>query len=93
MFQFAISTLYAKDKLDIEANFTLATGDKIWYREYYSITSDLMFKFEVEDRFDSTLELDADRFEVEVDEIYFTWKASSYLYIRLGKFENSIRLY
>ena len=90
--QFAISTLYAKDKLDIEANFSLATGDEIWHREYYSIASDLMFKFEVEDRFDSTLELDADRFEVEVDEIYFTWKASSYLYIRLGKFENALTL-
>ncbi len=85
MLQITIAPLYAKEKLDIDANFSFAVSDEMLFKDYYSIKAELEFEFEVTDKFEFTLELDADRFEVEADEISFKWKASSYLNILFGK--------
>ena len=92
MLQFTIVPLYAEKKLDIGANFSFAVSDGMLFTDYYSIKGELEFEFEVTDKVELTLELDADRFEVEADEISFKWKASSYLYILFGKFENDLML-
>ena len=91
LFIFSAGT-YADDKYDIDLRATFGSNSEIATTDYYILNTDLAFEFNVLDNFELTLGLEADRFEVEVEEITFKWKFSPYIYFLLGKFENALTL-
>ena len=83
---------YAEDKYNIDLRATFGSNSEIATTDYYVLNTDLAFEFNILDDFELTLGLEADRFEVEVEEITFKWKFSPYIYFLLGKFENALTL-
>jgi len=78
-------------KLSIGAHFSIFL-DEDTFTDYSFFDSDIKFDFDVLSRFSCALELEADRFGVDVDEISFKWKPSDYAKLLLGKFENHLTL-
>lgn len=82
----------AAEKIDLEADFIFAADESMETEDYYELEASLNFEFDIEDDFEVALDLEADRFEVEIDELSFKWKARQYAYLLFGKFENSLTL-
>jgi hypothetical protein len=82
----------AEDALDITARFQAALDETMENEDLYELSASMQFEFEVTDKFDTVLELEADRFEVEVEELSFKYKPGDYLHLLAGLFENSLTL-
>jgi len=82
----------AAEKIDLEADFGFAADESMETEDYYELEASLKFEFDIEDDFEVALDLEADRFEVEIDELSFKWKARDYAYLLFGKFENALTL-
>jgi hypothetical protein len=83
---------FSEEDFKLGARFCLGVNNELEPADFYTIASELEFEFAVLDNFDCILELDADRFEVEVDEISFNWKPWDYIHLLVGKFENELTL-
>lgn len=84
--------LQAAEKIDLDASFSFAADESMETEDYYDLEASLKFEFDIEDDFEVGLDLEADRFEVEIDELSFKWKAREYAYLLFGKFENALTL-
>ena len=84
--------IFAKDRFDIDARFSFGGNNEIAKTDYYFLHTDLEFEFRILDNLECTLTLEADRFEVEAEEISIKWKIMDYATLLLGKFENALTL-
>jgi hypothetical protein len=79
---------------DIDVKFTFSVDHTTKFPEQFQrldiVSSELDLGFEVLEDLEAVLEIEADRLEVEVDEIYLDWQAHDYANITVGMFENAL---
>ncbi len=88
-----------KQKLElpsIDMRFSLSLDHTTKFPEQFQrldiVSSELDIEFAVLKELKAVLEIEADRLEVEVDEIYFDWEAHDYVNISVGIFENALTI-
>jgi hypothetical protein len=79
-------------KLDLDSTISFGGNNEIANIDYYFLRADLEIILKVLKKFECTLGLELDRFEVEVEEISFDLTLIPYFCIKLGKFENALTL-
>jgi hypothetical protein len=87
-----IIAVCADDVPAINADFTLATSDEIIENQWFNIEGDIEFQFDIGNRTDVSLELEADRDAVDVDDFYLRWKFPRRLRLQVGTFDNNLTL-
>ena len=92
---FSAAVLYARNNnqipFDIDARFSFSTNDEITYSDQYQLKAELEFQFPVTEDFECELELEADKYEIDVEEVFFRFKRNRYD-ILAGKYSNAILL-
>lgn len=81
-----------KKDMDIDARFVLEAGCELEDVDYYDIEAEIAFSFEVTKEVLLKLELEADKFEVESEEISLRWSALEFMWIKAGQFEPELML-
>lgn len=83
---------YGETELEVGARFSLDFNSYQEDIDYYSVAAEVKAEFEILEDLQGVLELDADRFEVFMDEISLRWERWDYLYLAGGKLENYLTL-
>jgi hypothetical protein len=84
--------VYGETEFDWGARFSLDVNSQLEDIDYYFVAAEVNAEFEIIDDLQGVLELDADRFEVFMDEISLRWERWDYLYLAGGKLENFFTL-
>ncbi len=91
---FSASILQAENNnlpFDLDARFSFSTNDEITYSDQYQLKAELEFQFPVTEDFECELELEADKYEIDVEEVFFRFKRDGYD-ILAGKYSNTLLL-
>jgi hypothetical protein len=82
--------LCADDDVSIDAEFSVLTSTRVVEEQerYVDLEGDVEFQFEITDRIDTFLELEAEPTEIEVEEISIRWKLAERLRLKIGAFDN-----
>ena len=91
IFIFITASLIADDDYDLDARFSFSADDEITYTDQYKLKAELEFDFPVTDNFECEVELEADKYEVDVEEVFFRFQKKGYE-ILAGKYENKLLL-
>jgi hypothetical protein len=84
--------VYGETKLDVGARLSLDINNYLEDIDYYFVAAEVRAEIEIIKDLQGVLELDADRFEVFMDEISLRWERWDYLYLAGGKLENYLTL-
>ncbi len=81
--------IFAQKKFSVEAKFTIAVNDEITYPDQYELKGKLDLGFTITEKFKCELGLEADKFEVDVEEVLFKYLKTDYE-IMFGKYKNKL---
>ena len=70
-FLFISAAVYGSDDYSLEARFLFETNDEIKYSDQYQLKAELEYDFEVSENIECELELEADKYEIDVEEVFF----------------------
>ena len=89
---FSVSSLiYGYQPYDLEARFAFETNDDITYSDQYQLKAELEYDFHITKDFECELVLEADKYEIDVEEVFFRFEKGWYE-IRAGKYKNKLLL-
>ena len=84
------------EQLSMDVKFTFSFDHTVKFPEQFQrldiISSELDIEFKILKELEAVFEIEADRLEVEVNEIYFDWAAHNYVNISVGIFENALTI-
>ena len=98
LFSFFVSSgfVFGQERLVINARFSISFDHTTEFPEQFQrldiVSSEVDLEFEVLKDLEAVLEIEADRLEVEVDEIYFDWAAHDYVNLTVGMLENALTI-
>ena len=83
--------LYARNNYEIDARFTFSTDDEVSYTDQYQLKGKLDFTFFIDKNFLCELGLEADKYEIDVEEVLFRYVRNDFD-IMFGKYRNKLVL-
>ena len=85
------ASLYSEENYTLEARFFFETNDGITYSDQYQLKAELEYNFKVSENIECELELEADKYEIDVEDVFFRFERGWYE-IKAGKYENILLL-
>lgn len=77
---------------DLGVDIRFGSSSEVFWGDYYYLEAALDFRFPASERLECALELEGDRFAMEVGQLSFEWLRSDYLKLLFGKAENVLTL-
>ena len=77
---------------DLGVDVRFGSSSEVFWGDYYTLEASLDFRFPASDRLECALELEGDRFAMEVGQLSFEWQRSDYLKLLFGKTGNALTL-
>ncbi len=92
LFLILVSSLaFAQKEYEIDAKFSFQTNDEVSYTDQYELKGKLEFVFIINPVFICELELEADKYEVDVEEVLFRYLKNDFD-VMFGKYRNKLVL-
>lgn len=91
IFIFLSSAVFAENDYTLDARFLFAADDEISYTDQYQLKAELEYDFKVSENIECELELEADKYEIDVEEVFFRFERNGYEIIA-GKYKNKLLL-
>ena len=92
MMIFIIYPVFGEKNPKITSDFKLTAGSELAATDYYALRAQVGLDFTVLPGLGCTLEIKADGFEIDTEQITFKWKPWDYLWVKGGKFKPELTL-